>query len=204
MGGGRGLGMSSKQKLPFDNRMTLEDFRADPDLRGLWQPHRTGKNKVKTRKLGIGMTRGKPCVHQIQETKMRDDQVLSFELPWPPSVNNMHRHTSRGTFLAPHTKDYHKTIAQLIAINRMVGMIGGALVDVALVLHEPDNGSIHDCDNYSKVLFDSLSRANFWHDDKQVKRTVVAMGSRCEGGAIEFAVRLHRRVVSLSARSLLE
>lgn len=196
--------MSGKQKLPYDNRMSLEDFRADPELRGLWQPHRTSQNKVKTRKLGIGMTRGKPCEHHIQETKLHDDQVLSFELPWPPSINNAHRHTSRGVFLAPHTKDYHKTIAQLITINRMVGMIGGALVDVALVLHEPDNGSIHDCDNYSKVLFDSLSRANFWHDDKQVKSTVVAMGSPCAGGAIEFAVRLHRRVVSLSARSLLE
>ena len=196
--------MSSKQKLPFDNRMSLEDFRADPELRGLWQPHRTGKNKVKTKQLRNGQTRCKPCEHHIQETKLRDDQVLSFDLPWPPSINNMHQHTSRGTFLAPHTKDYHKTVAQLIAINRMVGMIGGALVDVALVLHEPDNGSIHDCDNYSKVLFDSLSRANFWHDDKQVKSTLVFLGSPCAGGSIEFAVRLHRRVVSLSARSLLE
>lgn len=183
--------MSSLQKKQVDNSMTVADFRAQ-GLDGLWHPRRT-KNVVKRVRHAEHQcpapTKKAVCLPALT-TVLAADDVLLLVLPWPPSLNANYIYAKHRPVLSAESRAYHKAVAQWVTLHRLAGLIGTARVAVEMVLHEPDDGSQHDCDNYSKVLFDALTRAGFWADDKQVRRMVVEYGDRIQSGAIALKVRL--------------
>jgi crossover junction endodeoxyribonuclease RusA len=159
--------------------MKAADFRNSP-LYGQWH---AGKDKPRKRPT---------IIEQVEEplAPLTGDDIIEITLPFCPSVNHYMQHTSRGSFITRAGNIFIRSVVEYIKETGLVGRIGASLVDVAVVLHPP-TGRIYDIDNYSKVSFDSLTKAGFWDDDSQVRFFAVHMGETIKRGQIDIAVKLH-------------
>jgi crossover junction endodeoxyribonuclease RusA len=199
--------MSSRQKCPASNHMTLAEARESGVL-ALWQPRRTRQNQIKGQK----QLKGKPTCpnggrHELKDSerpKLKDGEVRSMGMPFPPSVNNYWcRSADGGMHISKKGREFIDTIAALVGSNRWAGLIGNALCDVALMLTPPNRNVPHDCDNYCKAVLDALTKARVWIDDVQVKSIKVVVMPPNGLGKAEVAVRLHRQHGAVSAAELL-
>lgn len=96
---------------------------------------------------------------------------MTFELPFPPTVNKMFPSGKNGRrFLsakgeAYRNEVYGRTLEQHGVFKPLTGPIR------ATVELFPGDKRKRDIDNYSKALFDSLKHANVYMDDSQIKET---------------------------------
>lgn len=115
-------------------------------------------------------------------------EVLRISLPWPPSVNNYWKRTRKGIRVSDKGMEYKITIDSLIEKFNLRMSIDEP-IDVVMWYFPPDK-RIRDIDNYSKGLFDSLSEAEFWTDDKIIKRMTVEWDSDNKKlGRVDMLVR---------------
>ena len=192
--------MSGKQKLPATDRISLAEARATWLLE-LWRPKCTRNNPQKGRTAHTKRTNN----NTPADPKLTEGEVLMLHLPWPPSINHLYEPSAGGgKHIGKTGKAYIRRVAELVMVNRLVGMVGSALIDVVMVLHEPDNGHVHDSDNYRKCLFDSLTKAGFWSDDQQIKLDLTVMGEPVKHGSVELSIRLHKPQAAFDAAKLME
>jgi crossover junction endodeoxyribonuclease RusA len=92
-------------------------------------------------------------------------EPVSFELPWPPSLNRYYRHVGPRVLISREGRQYRmKTVSRL----------GGAFpkftasVRLKAELFPPDKRR-RDIDNSLKCLLDSLTHAGIYADDSLVK-----------------------------------
>lgn len=113
---------------------------------------------------------------------------MKLTLPFPPSVNGYWRATSTGMKISASGRSFRinafaavmeqlKRAPQPITVN----------VEVNVLLFPPDKRH-RDLDNYLKALFDSLTHAGVWGDDKQIKRFAVEWGPVTKGGKSEVVI----------------
>ncbi len=106
---------------------------------------------------------------------------MKLILPFPPSVNTYWRHPNKGAFAgkslisAAGRKFQSAACAAIVEQLRRLPKPTSAPASVEMVLFPPDN-RIRDLDNYNKALFDALTHAGVWEDDRQVKRMLVEWG----------------------------
>lgn len=192
--------MSGKQKLPATGSISLAEAR-ESGLLDLWHPKRT-RNNTQPRRTPHPkrLTNNTPA-----QPKLAEGEVLMLHLPWPPSINHLYEPSAGGgKHIGKTGKAYIRRVAELVMVNRLVGTVGSALIDVVMVLHEPANGHVHDSDNYRKCLFDSLTKAGFWSDDQQIKLDLTVMGEPVKNGSVELAIRLHKPQAAFDAAKLME
>lgn len=111
-------------------------------------------------------------------------------LPYPPSVNRVWRNFKGRTVLSPEGKAYKEHAAW---ICRSLTPLTSE-VEVYMILHprltkegKPSKTRL-DCDNFLKVVLDSLNKIAFL-DDSQVVRIVAEIGEPYDGGAVSVQVR---------------
>lgn len=126
---------------------------------------------------------------------MNDTQTtLDLELPWPPSVNdywlkrvqykgNRCKSCRRGKAayvqltLTDRAEQYREAINVIVSKQvedwTMLPLSGNLFV--SCTLHPPDK-RIRDEDNLFKALWDSLTAANVWEDDSQVRSKFLRHG----------------------------
>lgn len=68
-------------------------------------------------------------------------------------------------------------------------------VEVSVLLFPPDKRQ-RDLDNYLKALFDSLTHAGVWGDDKQIKRFTVEWGAITKFGKAEVTIKQFETALS--------
>lgn len=104
--------------------------------------------------------------------------TLRFTLPFPPSVNHTWmRGSGKGLYANRLVKDFHANASVMIK-----SVIDGDLhqpltqrLGVTVILHEKDKRR-RDIDNYTKQLFDALTKNNVWLDDSQVDSLLITRG----------------------------
>ena len=93
-------------------------------------------------------------------------------LPFPPSVNNYYGVTCNGKIPHKYIKErgriYRQDVIDIIN-DKDLKLRANVPLSVSITLTPPDN-RVHDIDNVLKCLFDSLSHAEFWEDDKYVRK----------------------------------
>ncbi|MEM7231769.1 MAG: RusA family crossover junction endodeoxyribonuclease [Planctomycetota bacterium] len=107
-------------------------------------------------------------------------RILTFEIPWPPSVNRYWRCAGNRTYLTHDARRYRDEVRA--AIPRTVESMTGEL-EVDLILLPPD-ARRRDIDNSLKAILDALESAGVYADDSQVARLSVERGQVCPGGRV--------------------
>ncbi len=118
--------------------------------------------------------------------------MLSFVLPFPPSVNRYYRHVGHRTLLSRAGREYRRKVCSLLA-GRVQQPLSIPL-QAELHLYPPDRRK-RDWDNFQKGIWDALQHAGIYFDDSQVRRAVIEMHdpdgkarAECQLAALENAV----------------
>lgn len=105
---------------------------------------------------------------------MADEYLIA--LPFPPSVNAYYGHTCIGgkfkaiakIFIKERGRTYREDVIKIIK-DQNLDIRANVPLSVSITVTPPDN-RVHDIDNILKCLLDSLSHANFWEDDRFVRK----------------------------------
>jgi len=127
---------------------------------------------------------------------------IKLILDFPVTVNQywftFSRKNSKFATMAVSKKGlaYRSYIKQVVIDNNLNGRyVNGELLSVLIKLFPKDRRK-RDIDNYTKGLFDALSKAGneklglpgFWTDDSQVKHLNIEMKEIYKGGKIEMEI----------------
>ena len=100
-------------------------------------------------------------------------EAVSFELPWPPSVNRYYRHVGPRVLISREGRRY-----RMMCVSRLGGVFPKLEGKVKLTgeFYPPDARK-RDLDNVLKCMIDSLVHAGLMRDDSQIKHIDVQMMS---------------------------
>jgi crossover junction endodeoxyribonuclease RusA len=114
--------------------------------------------------------------------------MLTFTLPYPPSINRYYRAIGRGrVIISADGRDYRD--AAMIAVRRYGDgkPLTGRLF-VRIELYPPDNRK-RDIDNVQKPLLDALTHARVWVDDSQIDMlTTIRCGRIAKPGSCVIVI----------------
>ena len=98
----------------------------------------------------------------------------------PVSVNRAWRVGRKNFF---RSKKYNEYLAEVAERLRRIGspVCPWAAIQVTIWFFPPDRRA-YDADNRTKTLFDALTKAGFWSDDKIVTRVDCRRGDATRGG----------------------
>ena len=106
-----------------------------------------------------------------------------FTLPFPPSVNVWKSPFKGRMILTKRGRSYR---AEVIELMQSIGLskekLSGRL-QVRLTLNPP-TARKYDVDNFSKSLFDALTKCEFWDDDEQVDKLTIVKGEKSPPGNV--------------------
>ena len=109
--------------------------------------------------------------------------VVSYTLPYPPSVNKYWLHKAGGkVFLSAEAKHYREAVGWAILEAGRQEMGTGA-VEIAVRAWPPDQKR-RDLDNILKALLDALEHAHVYADDGQIDRIVIERRPVLKGGKV--------------------
>lgn len=117
-----------------------------------------------------------------------NDIRLTF--PFPPSVNHTWmRGSGKRLYSSPKVKEFHSQASMIISEGKVTSLNLSQRLSVTLVLHEKDNRK-RDIDNYTKQIFDALTKNQVWLDDAQVDSLLVTRGDKNkESPCVDVVIR---------------
>ena len=110
---------------------------------------------------------------------------------WPPSVNKEWRNVSGRAILSKPAREFRRAIKGHVFVMRNEGRLPKrkltGKLSVSISLYPPDSRR-RDIDNYVKNIFDSLTLADVWNDDNQVRKLFIEFGEPIRGGGFRIVV----------------
>ncbi|WP_447908093.1 RusA family crossover junction endodeoxyribonuclease [Serratia fonticola] len=118
---------------------------------------------------------------------------MILTLPFPPSMNSYWRSPNKGALKGRHLISERGRKFRTEAIARVLEQLRRQpkpiTTNIAVtVVFCPPNKAPRDLDNYFKALFDAMTHAGVWGDDKQIKRIVADWGPVTKGGKVELCI----------------
>lgn len=108
--------------------------------------------------------------------------VLQLELPWPPSVNNYWRHTTKGHYISKKGKEFREFVFYRCLPYKNIFKKEDRLL-MQIEAYPPDKRK-RDLDNIFKSLLDSLQYAGIYFDDSQIDKLSINRHSSLENKII--------------------
>ncbi|KPL06510.1 hypothetical protein AMJ85_10315 [candidate division BRC1 bacterium SM23_51] len=106
---------------------------------------------------------------------------VTYELPYPPSVNHYWRRVGRRMLISRSGRNYRKAVVMLLTAMRAQPIRGELVVRVKVF---PPDGRRRDLDNLQKALFDALEHGNAFGDDSQIAKLEVERASIVPDGKV--------------------
>jgi crossover junction endodeoxyribonuclease RusA len=104
------------------------------------------------------------------------DFMYEIELPFPPSTNSLYRNVKGRSIISEKGREYKASVISHMSKYGLANTLLNMPLCVKIELYEPDNRK-RDVDNYTKILFDSLTKARFWTDDSIIlEKNIRKMG----------------------------
>ncbi|GGK11456.1 hypothetical protein GCM10008955_00860 [Deinococcus malanensis] len=121
--------------------------------------------------------------------------VLTFTLPFPPSLNSLWRATVITTdkgptarvLLSREGRQYRRTVHNVIRSLGNPTTPTGARLALTLTACPPDRRA-RDLSNMPKALEDALTHANVWGDDSLIDELRVIRGPITPGGRVDVTI----------------
>lgn len=115
--------------------------------------------------------------------------MIELFLPFPPSINVLYNSNRYGIYLSKKGRLYVERMeAEVQAQCGSVPLPISYFMQVDVILYPPDRRK-RDIDNYTKCLFDSLTKAGLWKDDSLVQIMKVYKGEKTSGGLAYMRIR---------------
>ena len=103
---------------------------------------------------------------------------MILSLPFPPSLNQLYGINSKTKqwYLKPAGKKYKENVSIIIIYQMKANHFSTIKGSCSVIVHfSPPDKRTHDEDNLYKILFDTLTYAGAWEDDRQVKEKYSCM-----------------------------
>ena len=110
-----------------------------------------------------------------------------IKLPYPPSVNGIYGHTSRGPYLAHKVKAYRRDVLVSCLEQRVVPWRKTEPLGITINLHPPTKAK-RDVDNPAKSVLDALEAAGVVDDDSQFHRMLIQKCEVVRGGFVTVEI----------------
>jgi crossover junction endodeoxyribonuclease RusA len=110
--------------------------------------------------------------------------MLTFTLPFPPSVNTYYRRGQNATYLSKAGRLFKEKVADIIS-NNNIKLNGRLFIYIAL---SSNSKRLYDIDNRIKATLDALQSAGVFDDDEQVDRIEVVRQTPCKGGYCKVVI----------------
>lgn len=114
---------------------------------------------------------------------------FEFRLPWPPSLNTYYVCIRSRKVLSKKGRLYAEEVKRLVedeCIN--YGISDEVIVHIGLA---PPRNCKWDGDNYTKALFDAITKAGVWKDDSLVRSYTVNKLPKYAMGEVYLTVELY-------------
>lgn len=138
------------------------------------------------------------CIHELQVLNKRapiafeTTHLISFDMPYPPSVNQYWTPQSKGRFaelrLSDKGRKYRGVAAGILLSQYIPKKKILDRVSITIEVYPPDKRR-RDLDNLPKGLLDAITRYEFWDDDSQVDEMRVIRKHVVKNGLIKINVR---------------
>lgn len=107
------------------------------------------------------------------------EACLTFELPWPPSINHYWRRVGFRTLISREGRRFRQRVLAILAARRVEPLQGPLAVEVEVY---PPDSRRRDIDNVQKALLDALQHGGAYLDDSQVVRLAIVKREPVVGG----------------------
>lgn len=111
----------------------------------------------------------------------------SFTLPYPPSVNGYWRAFRNRQIISKRGREYVNLVDSEMKKLMLHGEGLRCPIKFEMVINPPTLRS-YDVDNFTKGVFDALSKCGFWEDDSQVVILTVIKGEKVKGGNVKVKI----------------
>ena len=112
--------------------------------------------------------------------------MLSFELPYPPSINHYWRRVGSRTLISREGRRFRDRVMAILAAMRVRPLTGQLAVEVDA--YPPDNRR-RDIDNIQKALLDAMQHGGAYADDSQIVRLSIEKREPVNGGRTIVRIR---------------
>lgn len=113
-----------------------------------------------------------------------------FTLPWPPSVNGYWRSFGGRQIISKRGREYVKSVNDAMSELGLCGELLTQPLSVSIELNPPTLRR-YDIDNFTKGVFDALSKCEFWVDDEQVVSLSIKKGVKTPPGNVVVQVSVY-------------
>lgn len=96
--------------------------------------------------------------------------MMTFELPWPPSINHYWRHVGNRVLISREGVAFRRLV--MIKLGYTLTEPLKSRLEVRVDLHPPDRRR-RDIDNVAKALLDAIQHAGLYEDDSQIDRLML-------------------------------
>ena len=113
--------------------------------------------------------------------------VLTFELPYPPSINRYYRHVGYRTLISREGRAFRRDVCALLAGGGPRKPPAGGRIALCMDAYPPDRRK-RDLDNLQKSVCDSLQHAGVYEDDSQIDLLLAQRRTVVPGGRLKVKV----------------
>jgi crossover junction endodeoxyribonuclease RusA len=119
-------------------------------------------------------------------------QIITLDLPWPPTANRYWRNVNGRMVLSREGRRYREAVDGLVwrhLCQEGEGVcFGESDLEVAIEAYPPDRRR-RDLDNILKPLLYALQHAGVFDDDSQISRLSISRLSPIEGGKLAVSLQ---------------
>jgi|SRR5271154_1691607 len=98
--------------------------------------------------------------------------VISLDLPWPPTINHYWLQRGKRKFLSERAHGFRAEVFAAFSATRCPGFDADARLGLSIIAYPPDKRK-RDLDNLFKALLDSLEHAGVFFNDNQIDRLYI-------------------------------
>jgi len=111
---------------------------------------------------------------------------VTFELPWPPSVNHYYRRVGARTLISRAGREFRRRVARILAARRIPSAVGRLAVTVEV--YPPDRRR-RDIDNLLKAVLDACQHGGAFPDDSRIVWLLIHRTRAVPGGRVVVTIR---------------